>query len=72
MRAYSELLQIHPFTDGNGRLARAVLDQMLRECLSRSLPDSFTLAQAEHQAALLDANRGDLTALKELLINALS
>ncbi len=70
--AYYELLRIHPFTDGNGRLALAVPDQLLREYLSRPLPGSFVTARSEHQQALVEAENGDLTALRDLLVAALA
>jgi hypothetical protein len=65
--AYHRFLQIHPFTDGNGRVARALLDQMLRELLGSSLPVSFSNVQLEHQEALQHADAGDLNPLVELV-----
>ena len=34
---YYELLRIHPFTDGNGRVADALFDQAARELLQHSV-----------------------------------
>lgn len=71
-KAYYEFLRIHPFTDGNGRMARALLDQMLRELLQTSLPSSFAEARIDHQNALQKADGGDLVPLRELIAAALS
>lgn len=71
-RAYYEFLRIHPFTDGNGRLGRILLDQMLRELLGVALPPSFAEARIEQQNALLRANSGDLSPLRSLIVAALS
>jgi fido (protein-threonine AMPylation protein) len=63
---HAEFLQIHPFTDGNGRVARLVL---MQQCL-----DVFGIAEmglldkgAAYYGALLKADNGQLNALIELL-----
>lgn len=71
-KAYYDFLCIHPFTDGNGRMARALLDQMLRELLQTGLPQSFAEARVEHEEALQKADGGDLVPLCELISAALS
>jgi hypothetical protein len=48
-------------------VARALLDQMLRELLGSSLPVSFSNVQLEHQEALQHADAGDLNPLVELV-----
>lgn len=65
--AYYQFLRIHPFLDGNGRMARALLDQMLRELLAIPLPPSFNDSRIEHQEALRRADAGDLDPLIELI-----
>lgn len=67
VKAYHDFLRIHPFTDGNGRVARALLDQMLRELLDKSLSSSFISARVEHQDALQTADKGDLGPLIEVI-----
>lgn len=71
-RSYYEFLRIHPFTDGNGRMGRVLLDQMFRELLGKPLPPSYVDARLELQDALLHANAGDLTPLRSVLAAALS
>lgn len=71
IKSYYEFLKIHPFTDGNGRMARLILDQMLRELLDKPLPQSFADTRMEHQDALQSADNGDLTPLLQLLATAL-
>lgn len=66
-RAYYEFLSIHPFTDGNGRMGRVLLDQMYRELLGRALSHSFHDARLELQEALSTANAGDLSKLRGVL-----
>lgn len=66
--AHHRLAWIHPFPDGNGRVARIVLDAMLRQCgvngaalwsMSRGFAKSNTLYK--QQMALADSPRmGDL------------
>ncbi len=70
--AYYKFLQIHPFTDGNGRMGRVLLDQMFRELLGRSLSSSFIDARLDHQEALLHANNGDLNPLRAVLAAAIA
>jgi hypothetical protein len=66
-RAYYRFLTIHPFTDGNGRIARVLLDQMLRELLGKTLSPSFASARLELQEALNAASRDDLAQLRKVL-----
>lgn len=66
-RAYYGFLSIHPFTDGNGRIGRVLLDQMLREFLGRTLAPSFASARLELQEALTAANLGDLAQLRKVV-----
>lgn len=70
--AYHDFLRIHPFIDGNGRMGRAILDQMLRELMQTQLPPSFVAARRKHQQALQSADAGDLAPLVNLLRSALS
>lgn len=63
---HAHLLQIHPFLDGNGRVARFVL---MQQCLDLfGVADMGVLDKgAEYYAALQNADNNDLTFLVKLL-----
>jgi Fic family protein len=71
-RFYYEILRIHPFLDGNGRVADALLDQAARELLQRSVLQSLHIDRTDHQRALFAANSGNLTPLRIRITAALS
>ncbi|MDD2664456.1 MAG: Fic family protein [Dechloromonas sp.] len=66
--AHHRFVWIHPFLDGNGRIARILLDAMLRACGINgaslwSMSRGFAKTQAAYKAALAEADRsrmGDL------------
>ncbi|MDP2833140.1 MAG: Fic family protein [Pseudomonadota bacterium] len=66
--AHHRLAWIHPFLDGNGRVARIAIDAMLRECGVNgaglwSMSRGFAKATEEYKAKLADADQprmGDL------------
>lgn len=66
--AHHRLVWIHPFLDGNGRVARIALDAMLRACGVNeaclwSMSRGFAKSADEYKARLADADegrRGDL------------
>ncbi|MGD0799171.1 MAG: Fic family protein [Acidobacteriaceae bacterium] len=62
---YYGLLRIHPFLDGNGLVARALLAIQAERLLGISL--FVPRVSAEHLRALRAANRGDLDPLKAFL-----
>ena len=65
-RFFQRLVWIHPFVDGNGRLARAILALQARELLS--LPEDPVIDRgAPYYSALQQADAGDFTALEDLI-----
>jgi Fic family protein len=65
-----EFLRIHPFLDGNGRVARLIMEQQARELLGVDrrliLDDS-----SAYNAALMQAHDGNLGELRRILSQAL-
>ena len=64
-------LKIHPFLDGNGRVARVILDQAARELLFQGIGPDFTSNPEAYFAALRDADSGNLAPLVERISAAL-
>jgi fido (protein-threonine AMPylation protein) len=64
-------LQIHPFLDANGRIARVILDQASRELLGQSITAEFTADPAAYFAALRAADAGDPAPLERRISAAL-
>jgi fido (protein-threonine AMPylation protein) len=71
VRFYYGFLAIHPFPDGNGRLARLLLAQAARELMNRDISGEFDVNRIDHQRALLAANHGDMSALRKRIAAAL-
>jgi fido (protein-threonine AMPylation protein) len=69
---HHRLVAIHPFVDGNGRLACFLLDQAARELLSQGLDKGFVQPPQDYYSALAAADRGDLNALAERISAALN
>jgi Fic family protein len=69
---------IHPFTDGNGRTARAVAYLVLCVRLGYRLPGTRTIPELiaadkdPYYSALEAADAGDLTVLEKLLASLLA
>jgi len=65
-RFHASLLSVHPFLDGNGRVARAIL---MQQCLDMFGRADMTLMNkgADYYAALRDADRGDYSSLIALI-----
>lgn len=67
---HHEFLRIHPFLDGNGRLARLILEQQARELLDVDrnviLEDS-----SAYFAALQLSHQGDFSELRKIIAQAL-
>lgn len=69
---YYEFLRVHPFTDGNGRVADVLLDQAARELLQRSILERLSGNRPDHYRALAAANTGDLAPLRARIAAVLS
>jgi fido (protein-threonine AMPylation protein) len=70
-RLHYGLVAIHPFLDGNGRLARFISDQAARELLGRRIGRELTEDQDRYFGALRSANGGDLNPLEQMIRAAL-
>jgi Fic family protein len=68
---HHRFLQIHPFLDGNGRVARCLLDQAARELLNQSVGREFTKNPIEYYSALRKADEGDLAPLRHRIMASL-
>jgi Fic family protein len=70
VRFHHEFLRIHPFLDGNGRIARLILEQQARELLNIErhvvLDDS-----AAYFESLQQAHAGNMNALEQIITQAL-
>lgn len=64
---HHRFLSIHPFLDGNGQVARALLQQQLLELTGRHLEAKFTEDPEVYYSALSAADTGDLGELTELV-----
>lgn len=62
-----EFLKIHPFLDGNGRVARALLEQQIKELMGVEISSIFTDRPSEYYECLKRANEGELQQLKTLI-----
>ena len=68
-RFYHGLLFLHPFVDGNGRVARILFSQQILDLFGPR--DSITLDEgAAYYSALQAADQGDLSRLSELVSRA--
>ena len=66
---FHKFLVIHPFVDGNGRVARQIASLQLRELLGIDGDISFADGP-EYYRALSQADKNNYTALEQLLFNA--
>jgi len=71
-RLHHGIVSIHPFLDGNGRLARFVTDQAAREMLGRSISHQMTKNRKLYFASLKAGDDGDLGPLETLIQAALN
>lgn len=68
-RFFHKLLAIHPFLDGNGRLARALLSLQARELFGLE-EDLLIERGADYYAALKSADMGNFDELERLILAA--
>jgi len=68
VKFHHKLLSIHPFIDGNGRLARIIMRKQIEKIFNRKL--EIDLNRAEYLKALKDADKNDFNKL-ELIIKKL-
>ena len=71
-RLHHGVLAIHPFLDGNGRLARLLIDLAAQELLSRRIGSELTSDRAAYFASLRAAQDGNLLPLESLITAALA
>jgi Fic family protein len=68
---HHRLLHIHPYLDGNGRVARVLLDQAARELLNQGIGEEFTRDPQEYFNVLGAADRGNHGPLAERIAASL-
>lgn len=66
-----DFLRIHPFLDGNGRIARALLRQQVKELLGKELYAVFSDDPKAYYKCLESANTGNLKPLTALIAASL-
>jgi fido (protein-threonine AMPylation protein) len=71
-RLHYEILLLHPFLDGNGRVARLLIDQGAHELLGESVSKEMISDRSAYYSALQSADRGDIIPLEALVTAALS
>lgn len=68
---HHKFLSIHPFVDGNGRVARILLDQAARELTGEGLNGNLALNPTEYYDSLFEADRGNIIPLRNLIMTNL-
>lgn len=58
---------IHPFLDANGRVARILLKRQIKALFDKNVNPTFKDCLPEYYRSLKLANKGDISALKELI-----
>ncbi|HEX3657060.1 MAG TPA: Fic family protein [Pirellulales bacterium] len=66
-RFHHRFLSIHPFVDGNGRVARILLDQAARELFGQPLALQVTADPTAYFEALRLADAGEISHLERLI-----
>ncbi len=66
---HHEFQIIHPFMDGNGRVGRVILDDMIRYLLNRKMKTEYD--REEYYSVLRLADLGQIKALKQFIIDNL-
>lgn len=68
---YFQFVSIHPFVDGNGRVARSLLDQAAFELTGRGVSTELTDKRIESSEAIRKASQGDFDPLERIISSAL-
>ncbi len=68
---HHRFLFLHPFLDGNGRVAKAITDQAARELLNQGIGQDFVANTEMYYSALQAADEGDLRPLTRRVLAAL-
>lgn len=66
---HERFLSIHPFLDGNGRLARVIASIQYRDLLNRQIAFEEIESRAEYYAALQSAREGGHQALVDIFLS---
>jgi len=66
---HERLLSIHPFVDGNGRLARVIASIQYRDLLNQQIAFEAIENKAEYYAALQSARKGGHQALVDMFLS---
>jgi fido (protein-threonine AMPylation protein) len=66
-RFHHQFVSIHPFLDGNGRVARFLLEQQVLELIGRRLAPDFLENPMEYYDYLRAADNGDIVPLVRLI-----
>jgi len=64
---HHKFLEIHPFLDGNGRIARVILRQQVRELIGVNVDSFFSNDVEAYYGSLAEADNGNLHPLTELI-----
>jgi fido (protein-threonine AMPylation protein) len=71
-RLHHDFVSIHPFEDGNGRMARLLIDLAAEELLGRRIGPALHADASRYFEALRSADQGDLKPLASIVADALA
>lgn len=66
-RFHGAFTAIHPFLDGNGRVARILLKRQIQEFFGRHINPNFESFLDQYYLALADSDKGDIRSLEQLI-----